>query len=496
MNAILARGSPLRAAWLFLLLAVCAHGRAAAEPARVGLGPEALPAVYEVPLAVATTRAIGARAGLGYGYTEGVLKVGDSHHRTQLDLAASLTPLPWFAASLRLLGRYDKHVGKPDDGDYGVITESHVSGRADTALGDSFRVGSELNLWLPGAQSVGDAPAALSGDLQLLGTWVPTQSPLSLGLALGLRVDRSKHAGGDPYRYSRSDRLALGASDSALAARLGLGMSYQLGALDLLAEWSWKMYFDYAGSSPMWLRAGARYRPSRLWQFEAMLGLSPSKRPPLDETAPLAVVEPRIAANLAAMFLFPWGASGGDAEAGPEPEPVVTASLQGEVVGASGAGIEGASVSVAAAGGGNAGEPSSAVRTSARGVFSLEGLPAGAYQVKVSAPGWIAHEESLQLAARELRQLRVVLKRELPKGQIRGTVRDFNGQPASATIVIKALDIAQDNGSDGSFEINVPPGDYEVVVKARGRKAQTRRARVEEDGVAILIIELESRSRK
>jgi hypothetical protein len=466
-----------------------------AQSARVGRGPDALPAVAEVPLSVAATRGIGARVGLGYGLTEAVLGADDTHHRTQLDLAASVTPLPWFAAAIRLLGRYDAHVGGPDDGDDGVITETHLTARADAPLGPAFRFGSELSLWLPGADGVGDAPSALSGDIQLLGSYVPEGSPLTLGAAVGFRVDRSAHAGGDPALFSAADRLALGASDAALAARFGVAMTYRLGGLDLLAEWSWKMYFDYMADSPMWVRAGARYRLSRAFQLEGLFGISPSSRPSLAVGAPLAVVEPRVSAVLAAAIDFPWETADPvdfelrarlDAE---QAEKRAQVTVRGQVLNAGGTGVEGALVTLARD------AAVEEVRSKSDGAFTFEALAAGSYRLAVAAEGFIAHEEPVELAAGEQRALRVTLKRELPEGQIRGTVRRFNGAPVRAEIVIKSLAIKQENADDGSFEINVPPGDYDVLVKARGFKDQTRRARVEDNGVAILIVELEPKKR-
>src|SRR5215510_5894418 len=87
-----------------------AHVRADDAP-RVGEGVDALAGVNEVPLAVPNTERVKARVGIGYGWTEPVLHMGDQHHRAQVDAAASVTPLPWLSASLRLLGRYDKSTG-------------------------------------------------------------------------------------------------------------------------------------------------------------------------------------------------------------------------------------------------------------------------------------------------------------------------------------------------------------------------------------------------
>jgi hypothetical protein len=490
----------MKATWipeacLLLMLALAAgelgHARALGQPLRAGSGPDALPAIDEVPLSVPSALGIGTRLGFGYGFTEAVLDSEDMHHRMQLDGAVSLSALPWLSGALRLLGRYDKHSGALEDGDYGIITEAHLTGRVDGAVSSSFRIGTELGLWLPGGDTVGDSMAALSGDLLLLGTYVPVDSPLTLGLIAGLRVDRSKFSGGDPDRYSEADRLALGASDSILALRLGAGMAYRLGDFDVIAEWSWKLYFDYAGESPMWFRAGARYRPSPVWQLEALLGASPSARLSARERA-LAVVEPRLAATLSAALAFPWEVEDTEEqerqarlEAERQAEEKARVRLRGQVLTPAATGVPDAQIEL------GQGETSLRAASDAQGGFALEGMPPGQYQLSVTAEGWVPHEQPLQLSPGQNPELRITLKRELPQGQIRGTVRRFNGTPVRATIAIGALQIKQQNGKDGSFEINVPPGEYEVVVKAKGFAEQKRRARVEHNGVAILIVELE-----
>jgi hypothetical protein len=479
---------------LMLVLAAAELGptRALGQPVRVGPGPDALPAVNEVPLSVKTQRGIAVRLGVGYGFTEAVLESDDTHHRTQLDGAVSLTPLPWLSAALRLLGRWDVQSGGSDDGDYGFITETHLTGRVEGAVSSAFRIGSELALWLPGGDTVGDGFAALSGDAHLLGTFVPPNSPLTLGLATGLRVDRSKYSGGDPDMYSEADRLALGASDSILALRLGAAMSYRLGDVDLLAEWSWKMYFDYAGESPMWFRAGARYRPSRVWQLELLVGASPSARLPEREDAPLAVVEPRVAGTFSAALAFPWEVEDTEEqerrarlEAERKAAEAARVRLRGRVLTPAAAPLPAAQIVL------EQGDRVLRAESDAQGGFALEGMPPGQYQLSVSAEGWVAHEQPLQLSSGQNPELQITLKRELPRGQIRGTVRRFNGTPVRASIVIRSLEIDQQTGEDGAFEIDVPPGEYEVVVKARGFAQQKRRARVEQNGVAILIVELE-----
>lgn len=454
-----------------------------------GKGQDALPGVYEVPLGVQAESGVAARVGGSYGWTEEVLKMGDTHQRLQLDAAASITPLPWLSASLRLLGRYDTHssAGTSDDG---ITTQTYVGARTTFRLSSDFQAGSELTLWLPAGDSVGKAFAALSGDLRLLLAYAPESSPLTIGLTLGLRLDRSRYGGGEPDRYSASDRLALGVSDSLWAVLPGVAFSYRTGPVEWLAEWAFRMYFDYVAESPMWIRAGARYRPTTSLQLELLLGASPSKRPSFADGAPLQVVEPRLWAGLSMTYTWlaaepqPTAAEPEPAPVAPEPEP--RATLQGQVLAAGGATLPGASLTLTGA------DTSADATSDEGGKFSFAELAPGEYQLLVRAEGFQQEQRSLDVQPGAA-PLSITLTRELPIGQIRGTVRRFDGQPIVARVAIAELGIENKTRADGTFEIDVPPGDYSVVVTADRFKKQSRTAHVEQRGVAILIVELEPR---
>jgi hypothetical protein len=462
---------------------------AQAEPRRAGDGVDALPGVHEVPVATASEVGWGTRLGLGYGWTESVLEMNDQHHRLQLDAAGSVTPLRWLSFALRVAGRYDAHSG--DASDDGVVTETHAAMRVTRRLGPALHAGAELGLRLPGGSSVADALSALSGGLQLLLSYAPPQSPLTLGLALGLVVDRSKHAGGDLRELSASDRLALGVSDSLLAARQGLAVSYRTGPVEWIAEWAFRMYFAHVAESPMWIRAGARVRPAERLQLELLLGVSPSKRPSFAEGAPLVVAEPRLSAGLSASYAWstesaPPKAASIQLAAAPVPPPKPPATLRGQLLTPSGTGLAGATVTL------RRGDVSESATSDAQGAYAFAALPQGQYELSVRADGFSVEPQTIALNDGDAPELRLTLKRELPQGQIRGTVRRFNGKPVVAAVAIASLGLDIKTEDDGTFEIDVPPGEYTVAVTARGFRPQTRKARVELHGVAILVVELEA----
>jgi hypothetical protein len=457
---------------------------------RTGEAVDALAGVNEVPLAVPNRAGVEARLGFDYGWTEPVLHMNDQHHRAQLDAAISVTPLPWLSAAVRVLGRYDVSGGGEHDD--GVVSETHLGARATFPLGGGVYAGGDVSLWLPGGADVGGSFEALSGDAQLLLAYAPESSPLTLGLSLGLRVDRSRFGGGDPSAYSAADRLTLGVSDAMLAMRDGVALAYRLGRVELVAEWAYRMYFKYAAASPMWVRAGARYRPTARLQLELLLGVSPSERPSLADGAPLRVIEPRLVAGMSVGYAFGGAAlQPSAAERGDRPVEVpavsqpLTAAVRGRVLTPNAEAISGASVALVS------GDLPLRATSDAQGNFAFIGVAAGEYQLSVAAPGFGAQAQPLTLHGGDHPSLQLVLKRELPQGQIRGTVRRFNGKPVVASVVIAELGITQQTRADGSFQIDVPPGTYSVAVNARGFKPHTRKAKVELHGVAILIVELE-----
>lgn len=60
------------------------------------------------------------------------------------------------------------------------------------------------------------------------------------------------------------------------------------------------------------------------------------------------------------------------------------------------------------------------------GRYHFSAVPAGTYSVQVAAKGWVKHVEQLELAAGELREIDITLKRGL---EVHGTVVDDEGRP-------------------------------------------------------------------
>jgi hypothetical protein len=164
-----------------------------------------------------------------------------------------------------------------------------------------------------------------------------------------------------------------------------------------------------------------------------------------------------------------------------EPEAMI---LRGAVLAPSGAPIPGARVWI------GSGEERIELTTGDDGRYRFDDLPAEQLELGVSAEGFAEHTRSIDAGAGGLLELDLELSRFLPQGQIRGQVSDFAGKPLAASIEIKPLGKRIKADARGAFEVDVPPGDYRVVVKARGHRTQERKARVEENGVVVLVVNL------
>src|SRR5689334_13455157 len=92
--------------------------------------PNSLPGVVRVGLPAPNRVGLAASGTAGYGFTESVLAQNDKHNRVFGSVAASFRPNEWFAASLRIDGRYDWHRDVPDGNGGGAVGEPRLVLRA------------------------------------------------------------------------------------------------------------------------------------------------------------------------------------------------------------------------------------------------------------------------------------------------------------------------------------------------------------------------------
>ena len=460
---------------------------------------DALPGVVRVPVAGPESRlGVGFAATKGYGWTESVLGHGDSHDRASGSLAASVRPVSFFSAALRLDGRYDWHTGPASTS--GWVGDPRLEFRVGGALGPSLRLGAQVGVWFPGGSAPSWVFSSTTPDASVIGTFHRPESAFTLTSRAGFRWDNSAQSAPDANRLALPDRLALGLNQAS-AVLVGLGVVVNATKrVEVLADATWDLLVgDGAPSaveSPIVISAGARVSldAAARWQLVAVASTSPSERPPVAAGAPLVDIEPRVSGFLT-LVVRPSEPRAPEAPAAPPTEvapvvvpveaPVVRAVLRGKVIAEDGqAPVARAHLAIQTTGG----VPREAT-TDDQGAFEVADLELGAASVDVTAEGFTAVTRTVTLSATAA-DLEVSLARALPGGQVRGLVRDFGGNPVVAQIHIDPAGVEVTVGHDGTFEANVAPGTYEVTIHATGYADQKRRVVVEKDGVTMLNVEL------
>jgi hypothetical protein len=495
---LLGRG---RCAFLALLAlpAVVASARADEAASDIGHGRNALPAADLVPVLVAgREHPIRAHASLGYGYTEAVLDAGDAHQRSEAQLALSYQPIEQIALAGRFDARLDSHTGE-GGGDEGFLTQSWLITRAGLAVSPLVQLGTEVALRFPGGSEVGRSFAALSPEARALITLSPLASRTWLSGSLGFRLDRARYGAAEAERLSLGDRVGLGASD-ANALLLGLGAAHRLGELALLGEWTWDLQVGARAAapleSPMRLTLGARWFLGPSLHLQLLAGVSPSARPVVAASGPLYPIEPRVFVAVGLGMRFgaapasqppppPRAAPVPVQPPPPEPAPPPTARrVSGRVIdGASHEPLAGAAI--------EASQGSSAI-TDAAGLFQLENMPLSFIELRVRAAGFKDGVVPVGTGVEQAENLEIELEPEQTTGVIRGTVSNFQGRAVAGHVTVQPGDFGAVLDSSGSFELEVPAGEYTLLINTSGYGLQERLVRVEHGDVAVIVVQLQA----
>lgn len=432
----------------------------------------------------------------GYGMTEAQEMETGSHHRFRGVLGASVRPIDWLAFALNLDGRYDVH---PDDGiegtDDGWVGDPRIIARAGSRVGGPLLVGGELVVWIPGIDAPSLEFGATTIDAKLLAAISPEGSGFTAGIHAGYRLDNSaESAPADAAQLRRGDRLALGIS-SYDAILLGLGAGFRADALEVFGELTWDMLIGdgapSATESPMRVTAGARYHASDSLQLELLADVSASSRPAMIAAAdPYVPIEPRFSVLFGARYALPFDrpeevvsddvlGDGG----GPTPA-ATTGTVRGRVLDPQGNPVAGATVKLTI--GGETMETTSG----ADGTYVFENVPPGDAQITIVAEGFGERTASVAVRAGEEATGDQSLEQAAPSGQLRGLIRSFSGEGLAARIRVEPIGVEATTDAQGYFQIDVPPGTYDVVIEADGHEGQRRSVSVEENGVTVLNADL------
>jgi hypothetical protein len=413
-------------------------------------------------------------------------------------VAAAVDATPWLNFGAWLGGRYDLHPRDARGKDDGLLFQSELSSRLAFRRG-GLGYGLEASAWLPGGADVGESFSGLSADGKLL---VSGQSAnvLVAGSA-GYRFDRSARAAGDPGRLRFGDRSALGVSDyDALLA--GLGVGYFAGRTLLFGEASAQLLLGSPKllASPLRLSLGVR-RPlgSTGLSVEVALDGLLSARPDSMSGAELVPIEPRVNLSLGLRYRLgeqppphrsekPLPAATKQPVPEPKPagapavEPPTTVEL--ELLDDRGQPLPRAQAVVT-----QGGVETPLVETSP-GRYRLDDAHPGRAHLRVRAEGFQPIERDIDVRVGASVHVDVKVEQALPAGQVRGLVRSFRGKPLAASIRLEPGSSETRTDAEGFFQLDVPPGEYEVVIESPGYQPQRRKARVDQQGVVIVNADL------
>lgn len=458
----------------------------------VGAGDRARAALHRVGVPEpGKPGAVSVATDVSAGVTESLASSDAAHARFSAHAAAAVDATRWLNFGAWVSGRYDLHPHDARGSDDGFLFQPELSTRLawrNGALGYGF----EATAWVPGGADVGSSFSGLSADGRVLVSGQASEL-LVAGYA-GYRLDRSTQSAGDTARMRFGDRSALGVSDFD-AVLAGLGVGYPAGRTLLFGELAAQLLLGSPkiSASPLWVTVGAR-RPvgPEGMTLELSLDALASARPDLSATTELFPIEPRVALNLGLRYRFgaKKPASTTAVAATPTPTPPVATpvtkptSVELELLDDRGQPLQRAQVVV------TQGETETPLTEVTPGHYRLDNAQPGRAHLRVRAEGFQPVERDIDLSKGSAARVDVRVEQALPAGQVRGLVRSFRGKPLAASIHLEPGGTATKTDAQGFFQIDVPPGDYEVVIEAVGYQAQRRRAKVEKQGVVIVNADL------
>lgn len=473
-----------------------------------GEAVDALPGAVDVPVAVLRPplgAAIVASGGFGLSMNEPW--DGIERYRVNTSLAGAVHVLDWLAIGLRVDGRWEQ-VSRNN----GAVTDTGLVGvptlmlRATTEPADGLGLALDASVWMHGGEAPSLEPASTSMRARAVGSYhiAMDDAHLALSATVGGLLDNSRAAAPQNLtdRLSDEDRLSLGVSDfSGIVA--GVAGILRVGVAEVFAEVTYHALIGAGapnpGASPLHLRAGTRLRPiDEILEIGLLADVLLSEANPAFVMAgsPAAPIDPRFALTLTIGVRLGWEHTVPEPEIVPdivqeeevvEPPPVL-GRARGRVVDENSAPMPGASVEVTPTEGDTTPRQTT---TDADGRWSIEGLPLGPARAILRVEGRDPIEIMIQVSAEDTPEVATAFSAVLPRGEIRGTIQGSDGRPlAGAEIRINPGGLTLTTDEEGAFETEVPPGRYDVEVRAPRHRTQTRHVEVVERGVVLLNAQL------
>jgi hypothetical protein len=137
-------------------------------------------------------------------------------------------------------------------------------------------------------------------------------------------------------------------------------------------------------------------------------------------------------------------------------------------------------------------EASSLAVNPADGTFRSYKVIAGKHVLTATADGYAPAKVEVQVAADGTAeaQFKLASRSSVVPGTLRGTVKALTGKLRQATVLIPEVDKSISVEADGSFTISLKPGEYKIVVSAKGLRTQTKSIRIQEGSTVILNVDL------
>lgn len=479
----------------------------------IGDTSDALPGVHRVGVAGLEGPRASTSFNLLYGFTEPQNGSSDSHQRLGGSLAAAIAPWSFVALGLKADFRHDIHGSDIDGKDSGSVVDLTPHLRLGGVVGEGFHLGAEGRVKLPGAtvgESGGPDPEVDARALfaySALPTWV-------FALHAGYKFGHDGRILTEAESMRAGDRVALGLSEFD-AIVLGIGMVKAVGKSELLGEVTSEMLLGSGApdflKSPLRAAAGIRHPLVRNLWLSAVIEAALAGRPPSLPSDPLAPVEPRVQALVGITWRFlspkePIAVAALEPQeetkdeptetkaepVDPGPPPIITSSIRVTVVDYKNHPISDAEVTIDLPEAKQEEGSSRRVPLDDRNVYVIGEIPIGEVEVTVKAELLKAQTQTVALKEGEPTDLEFKLEKADNVGsQLRGLVRSYSGEGVNASVRVEPGEQTATCDTDGSFELDLPPGVYQVIIEAEGYRSQRRTLRVRKEGVTVLNADLQ-----
>ncbi|MCH2110555.1 MAG: carboxypeptidase-like regulatory domain-containing protein, partial [Polyangiaceae bacterium] len=492
-----------------------------AAQTRPGLSSDSLPGVINTHLPIASGNLVAVAAEFDYGYYNQVGDLNGSSQQIGGKFAFSWTPIDYLALGASLDGALQTTRQENESRDSSYYGVPRLSMRTQLPVASDWHVGAHLDLEFFGARAPSIDWGATTPTLTLLSAWTPVRHQW-LALELGFRFDNSSQTVTNASTLRTGDKLLLGASSSN-SIPLNLGYIYQWRSTEFLLEYSGRFNVGKNsvpfGQSPMLFSMGARQELLDGFMVRGDFAVSPSAKVDPWEDDQLYAVAPRFALTIGLSYEFGRSSTQQradseidtesqsliDNETDPEAKAAALVSCSGLVVDEGGRPLPDtkvtliyeapvtsptADLAVDEQENQDATSKPSTYYTDANGRFVFEDLPQGRVVLQAETPGFEDRKHEIQLT-RAIRDFEIVLHPAVPEGQVRGSIRDYQGRALKADLVIQPGNHRTTAAADGSFKIDLPPGRYTVRISHPRYGTQVRNIKVEEKGVFVLNIALQ-----